>query len=261
MSATESPDGCATDPVTPRWARDLFRFLPVKSQFVLSGNVRDRYPFPAEPGKYAPLPLPQYLAEALKRKGYERFLSFNVIDGFRPVAPRGADETGARVFFEQQFKLKPDSPRPSLEKSLETIEQVVNFRDAFIAVFADFASRYAVRADSLTDKEHEYFTRALMLSHSVLPHNTAAIKEAQFNPLLWICDKENDLPGWFTLNNPRVRPIVISKPDHVLRGVLIRALTPSLPGFNEAPEETKAGQHAAFVDQTEGMFLTDVIAI
>ena len=25
----------------PRWLRDLVRFLPLKSQFVLTGNVRD----------------------------------------------------------------------------------------------------------------------------------------------------------------------------------------------------------------------------
>ncbi|WP_172398601.1 hypothetical protein [Gilliamella apicola] len=25
----------------PRWMRDLVRFLPLKSQFVLSGNIRD----------------------------------------------------------------------------------------------------------------------------------------------------------------------------------------------------------------------------
>ena len=28
----------------PRWSRDLLRFLPLKSQFLLSGNIRDRYP-------------------------------------------------------------------------------------------------------------------------------------------------------------------------------------------------------------------------
>jgi hypothetical protein len=26
---------------SPRWLRDLLRFLPLKSQFVLSGNIRD----------------------------------------------------------------------------------------------------------------------------------------------------------------------------------------------------------------------------
>ena len=263
MTTTDSasPNGFMSDPVTPRWARDLFRFLPVKSQFILSNNVRDRYPFPIEPGKYVPVPLTQYLAEALKLRGYRRFISFNMIDGFRPVVPRGENESEVQGFFEQRFTIKADGPKPSLEKSLITIEQMTGHREEFIAIFADFASRYAVRADSLTEKEHEYFTRALMLSQSVLPHNTAAIKEAQFNPLIWICDKENDLPGWFTLNNPRVRSIVIPKPDHIIRGALIGTLTPSLPGFSEASEENRAEQQAAFVEQTEGMFLTDVIAI
>ena len=27
----------------PRWSRDLLRFLPLKSQFLVSGNIRDRY--------------------------------------------------------------------------------------------------------------------------------------------------------------------------------------------------------------------------
>ena len=138
---------------------------------------------------------------------------------------------------------------------------MAGYREEFLAIIADFASRYCLRADSLTEKEHEYFTRALMLSHSVLPHNTANIKEAQFNQLVWICDQENDLPGWFTLNNPRIRSIVVPKPDHIVRGALIRTLTPSLPGFSEAAGEDKAEQHRVFVEQTEGMFLTDVIAI
>ena len=39
-----------SDSATPRWIKDVFRFLPVKSQFLLSGNVRDRYPFPLADG-------------------------------------------------------------------------------------------------------------------------------------------------------------------------------------------------------------------
>jgi hypothetical protein len=263
MSTTESPmaNNFLTDPVTPRWTRDLIRFLPVKSQFILSNNVRDRHPFPVEQGKYVPLPLTQYLTEALKLKGYRRFITFNLIHGFRPVIPRGEVESEINDFFQREFKLKFDGPRPSLEKSLETIEQLAGYGGEFIVIFADFASRYAVRTDSLTEKEHEYFTRALMLSHSTLPHNTAAVKEAQFNPVIWICDQENDLPGWFTLNNPRVRSIVIPRPDHIIRGALIQTLTPSLPGFAEASAEDKAEKHSVFIEQTEGMFLTDVIAI
>jgi hypothetical protein len=34
----------------PRWLRDLLRFLPLKSQFVLSGNVRDLQASEVAPG-------------------------------------------------------------------------------------------------------------------------------------------------------------------------------------------------------------------
>jgi hypothetical protein len=34
----------------PRWIRDLIRFLPLKSQFVLSGNVRDLQLIEPQPG-------------------------------------------------------------------------------------------------------------------------------------------------------------------------------------------------------------------
>ena len=39
----------------PRWIRDLLRFLPLRSQFVLSGNVRDQYPVEVAPGVVVPL--------------------------------------------------------------------------------------------------------------------------------------------------------------------------------------------------------------
>ena len=38
----------STDTATPRWIKDALRFLPLKSQFILAGNIRDRYQFPVE---------------------------------------------------------------------------------------------------------------------------------------------------------------------------------------------------------------------
>ncbi|MGO8697196.1 MAG: AAA family ATPase [Limisphaerales bacterium] len=252
------------DPTTPRWIKDVFRFLPVKSQFVLSGNVRDRYAFPAESGKHLPLTFRQYLVEALKLKGYDRFIVFNPVDGFVLATPRGEDEADCATFFKDKFKINFDSAghfKCSLEKSLEIFEKMARWKENFIGMLADFASRYTVRVDALTEKEHEYFTRALVLSHEATPHTTAALAQAQFNPIFWICDKENDLPSWLTLDNPRFRSIVVPKPDHILRRALIVALTPSLDGYAAAdPGQTK-GCHDSFVEQTEGMSMTDVIAI
>jgi hypothetical protein len=227
------------DPTTPRWIKDVFRFLPVKSQFILSGNIRDRYAFPTEPGRHLPLTFRQYLVESLKLKGYDRFIVFNPVDGFVLAAPRGEDQAAGAAFFKDKFKINFDSAgrfKCSLEKSLDIFEQLAGWKENFIAILADFASRYAVRVDTLTEKEHEYFTRALVLSHEATPHTTSALSQAQFNPIFWICDKENDLPSWLTLDNPRFRSIVVSKPDHILRRALIIALTPSLEGYKSADE-------------------------
>lgn len=249
---------------TPRWIKDVFRLLAVKSQFILSGNIWDRYPFPGPTNQYVPLALNQYLAEALKLRGYERFIAFDLVDGFYQIVPRGDQDTRAPDFFKDKFKINFDGAghaKVSLERSLEIISDIINWREHFACVFANFASRYAVRVDGLTDKEHEYFTKALKLSHTAGPHTTAAVKEAQFNSIFWLCDKENDLPSWFSLNNPRIRSIVIPKPDHVLRRALIDGLTPSLPGFEDCTPPVRKQQSDTFVEHTEGMFLTDVIAI
>lgn len=273
-SATSSVSGLISDPATPRWAKDIFRFLPVKSQFILHNNIRDRYPFPmtasegAEPTThYQPLDLTSYLSEALALRGYEYFIRYNSIQGFHAIPIRsGEDPKGrnARAFFSQHFEMKfnvQDNYSCSLEKSLELIEKMVHWRGNFIAIFADFASRYVVRPDGLNDREHEYFTKAMMLSHSASPHVTPELPEAQFNTLFWFCDKENDLPGWFALDNPRIREVTVPKPDHIIRRVLVNALMRSLPGYDEAEEVLQKQQAEVFVDQTQGMVLTDILAI
>lgn len=253
-----------SDSATPRWIKDVFRFLPVKSQFLLSGNVRDRYPFPLTDGKYLPLTLSQYLAESLKLKGFERFILFRPTDGFSVVTPRGEDDSKVRAFFKDKFKINFEangSFKCSLERSLELIEQMSGWKENFLVVVADFASRYAVRADELSEKEHDYFTRALILSHDAVPHTSKDFPQSQFNPVMWICSRENDLPSWFVVDNPRIRSVVVPKPDHILRRALVQALTPSLEGHAAATEKQSNDCHEVFVEQTEGMVMTDVIAI
>jgi len=252
------------DPATPRWIKDVFRFLSVKSQFVLSGNIRDIYPFPRSPGKYVPLPLVQYMAEALKLKGYEFFVSFRSTDGFSVVMPGGGVEKTTKDFFKDQLKFSFDERGRipcSLEKSWEMIRRATDCKGNFVAVFADFASRYSIRVDSLSEKENDYFTQALVISHETAPHVTPSVPQAQFNPVFWLCDKENDLPNWFTLNNPKIRCVTIPKPDHIIRNALIEAVAPSLDGYLAANEKQARDCRAIFVEQTEGMTMTDVIAI
>jgi hypothetical protein len=71
---------------TPRWLRDLQRFLPLKSQFVLTGNIRDLQLIEASPGQLVPAPLATALATQLIANGYRHVVAYEPTSGFR-IAP------------------------------------------------------------------------------------------------------------------------------------------------------------------------------
>ncbi|MCU7858884.1 MAG: ATP-dependent Clp protease ATP-binding subunit, partial [Candidatus Thiodiazotropha sp. (ex Lucinoma kastoroae)] len=57
--------------IKPRWIRDLLRFAPLKSQFVLTGNVRDFQIREMAPGSFVWHNLEEYLALELREYGYD----------------------------------------------------------------------------------------------------------------------------------------------------------------------------------------------
>lgn len=67
----------------PRWLRDLLRFLPLKSQFVLSGNIRDLQACEVVPGTVTAQSFNQTLCDALLDAGYAQVLAWDPLAGFR----------------------------------------------------------------------------------------------------------------------------------------------------------------------------------
>ena len=68
------------DRITPRWARDLYRLLPIKSQFILSGNIRDTFLMANEKGEYSTVSLLDLLWKVLQSYGFKRLEVFDPID-------------------------------------------------------------------------------------------------------------------------------------------------------------------------------------
>jgi ATP-dependent Clp protease ATP-binding subunit ClpA len=79
--------------------------------------------------------------------------------------------------------------------------------------------------------------------------------------VIWIVDKEGDLPDWFLVGNPRVRHIPVAKPDHTVRRILTASLLRTLPGGREGSDAELAKAREAFVEHTEGLLLVDLNAI
>ncbi|MBK5143764.1 ATP-dependent Clp protease ATP-binding subunit [Budviciaceae bacterium BWR-B9] len=245
----------------PRWMRDLLRFLPLKSQFVLSGNVRDLQASEITPEVVTPLPFNHALHNALREAGYQHIIVFNPLNGFSPMVPPGDDPTPTQKLL-SQLGLNVVEGRVSggIDLLSSTLERLIDLPGEPVALIVDFASCLINHRDNLSPVEHNLFTRALVLSHQARARPCGEQRQAFFNTVLWVVEKEGDLPDWFLINNPRIRPIPVAKPDRIARRALAPALLRSLPGPSEdATLQEKIAQD--FVDETEGLLLLDMNAI
>ena len=91
----------------PRWLRDLLRFLPLKSQFVLSGNVKDLQTQEVTPGVVAAAPLLSVLAAELVGAGFAQALVYDPVNGFQVLSQSGTTTEADSVL--QGFGLIPSN--------------------------------------------------------------------------------------------------------------------------------------------------------
>jgi ATPases with chaperone activity, ATP-binding subunit len=74
-------------------------------------------------------------------------------------------------------------------------------------------------------------------------------------------DKENDLPPWYVLDNPRVRVLPVPRPDNAIRSCLVEAVSPKIAGYGELDEHSRQTNLNLFKDQTTGLLAGEIAAI
>jgi energy-coupling factor transporter ATP-binding protein EcfA2 len=245
----------------PRWLRDLLRFLPLKSQFVLSGNVKDLQTQEITPGVIAAAPLLTVLSTELVGAGFAQTLVYDPLVGFQVLGPSGPSPEADSVL--QSFGLIPSNgvAPASADLLTATLDRVVASAGVPTTLIIDFASRLLARTDHLSPVEQQLFTRALVLSQTSRPRPVGPNRTPLFNTILWIVDKEGDLPDWLVVDNPRLRHIPISKPDRSARRAVVPSLLRSLPGGRNADPSLLKQAEDDLVDETEGLLLMDLNAI
>lgn len=247
---------------SPRWMRDLVRFLPLKSQFVLSGNIRDLQASEVAPGTVTALSFNQTLCDTLLAAGYAHVLTWDPVTGMRAIGKPDSDPAAGQTLLKELGLTPVDGAAPAGPDLLAaTVQRLVNRAGPPIALVIDFASRLVVRNDSLSAAEHQLFTQALVHSHQARNRPLPELRKPFFNTLLWLVEKEGDLPDWLLVDNPRLRHIPVSRPDQLTRRALAPALLKSLAGSQEASEDSTREAVDAFVQNTEGLLLLDLSAI
>jgi len=247
---------------TSRWQRDLVRFVPLKSQFVLSGNVRDLQAAEISPGVVTAQSLQQCLASTFHDLGYAHIFLYEPITGFSCLGGHGESTGPSEEVFHQLGLVVSEGKAAGGNDALSSfLEQFVNLQTEPAVLIIDFAARLMARPSDLSQVEHLLFTRALMLSHKARSRPAGTSRKAFFNSIVWVVEKESDLPDWLIVGNPRIRQIPISRPDSPARRALASALLRPLPGVAEASQEILDEAEDAFVDGTDGMLLLDMNAI
>ncbi|MBI3146894.1 MAG: ATP-dependent Clp protease ATP-binding subunit [Betaproteobacteria bacterium] len=264
----------------PRWIQDLERLLPIRSQFIVSGSIRDNYLVDVA-GAPALVPLLRALWETLRNSGYRCLLVFDPADGIR-VYP---NETATRELAERLFDLRlgEGTQKISLETLAALMKNLTGQREARAALVLDFASRIPRQTDHLSEGEHRFFVAAekLSLTAAALVPNATAKSEAKtpvpvpansptpapatpaakefagplFNPVLWLVNRSQDLPSWFALDSERVASLSIGRPEYETREAAARQLAPLFVGFGEADEKARERFLKSFTEGTEGMSL------
>jgi hypothetical protein len=246
----------------PRWLRDVVRFLPLKSQFVLSGNVRDLQAVEVQPGTVGAQNLVDALAASLRKAGYANVVLFDPVAGIS-VAQGPGGQPGQADSVLRALGLTPSQGHASagLDVLGDVLERIVSAAQEPHALVVDFAAQLAARPEVLSAAEHAFFTRALVASHRARAKPIGPDRKAMYPTVFWLVDKEGDLPDWLVVGNPRLRHIPVARPEpHRATGVGSRSAA-SAGRLGRAHGRRPTAHVDTFVEHTDGLLLLDLRAI
>ncbi len=179
------------DRITPRWARDIYRLLPIKSQYILSGNIRDSFLIKNDSCGYQTVSLLELLWRVLQSYGFKRIEVYDPIGMVMQAYPPDSSTSQSQMLL-TEFTNKITSKLDGQDR---------------IAMVIDFASRIA-HNDNLFPVCDKLATR---VTAKVIQGDTKEI--SFYNPLIWLFNKDGDIPPWYGKDNHRLYRQEIPRPD------------------------------------------------
>lgn len=263
---------------TPRWIRELDRFIHLKSLLFIHGNVLDLVSYPVQPpgsdkAYWTEGDLSMFFQRYLIGQGYECVAQFDPLEGlsfatppmetlFRQILSGRVKQEDAEKARQSHPDKETEAPRAGGPVDPDTVMQdaakVLANREVPSAFVFNFSSRLLSSPDMLSRQEQMLFTR--MLKASLNSREVVRAGGRWTNALILICDKLNDLPAFLYFNNPRSRSIQVDKPDSNERARFIRTNAPGFYGAKtDAPlKDEVVNQFSAI---TEGFSYYDMLSL
>ena len=259
LRTTAKPDQPYAHPVKlhphPGWFDELASSLAIHSQFVISGNTRDRYVSPGRPNEGF-LSFEQTLWRLVRKKHIVALLIHDPIDGLRLSSE--CDARLKKVFAAHQIELGKAARTPAELSALH--KRITELRTIAVALVMDYSSHLGRdTAPGMSD----FFLQVHKCAHEPLPPRPPLAANAPHrNPIIWITDQPADLPDWFTVRNTTLREIHAEMPTLEDRFAFARTLLPKFraqPGLDADDTERLLEQFALQCDG-ETLAAMDAIA-
>lgn len=247
----------------PKWQQEIASFKGIKSTFIVEGNINDFYPIYDDASEQqlpkAFVDLNMTLFKLFNENMEESSYDFMFCDPATGIYNKFGDKFGnieemmkkyASPAVDESFSFgidrifKKACKMDDIERLSSTIRNAVvdTDREKPVAVVMNFASRYISSPTTLEATENKMFLNLLFASL-----NAAKIND-QFNTLIMVVEKFNDLPAWFFYNNPNVRTISLPNPDKDLRTIFVDK---EYSEFQDNPNLAKIKDK--FIDVTDGL--------
>ena len=256
----QQPSALAVDAL-PRWLRQLAQYLPICSQFVVEGNIRDVHLVRSEDGLLMQ-PVVNCLWELFREQGCEGILIYDRVAGIQ-VFPQDRQQgieqkLGGRL---GQSRGRGQRGGHSLETLQQRLFEVSASRELCCAFVIDYASRLVMSPSHLEVEEYEFFAACQKLADTTHELRPPQAGQLVFNPIVWLADQANDLPAWFVVGNDRIRTVVADMPDQRARLAVAERLARDLPGVGEMEQQERAKATDTFASLTDGLTVRAMMQI
>lgn len=244
-----------------KWHQELDRFLDIKTTFLLEGNIYDLNPYPTKTNadiRWDMVMIDNYLYKYLTDKGYELVIFYNHVDGFY----NDFNLSHLQAFVEIiGGKLSKDDVTFKLgsAQSADAIRKISQEKGKSTALVMMLASRNIISADNISQEESDFYTKLMISS---LKKSQVKTEKGILNNLLFlICDKANDIPAWFFLENPMVKTLTVSQPDKALRKMFIETQLSFFAASDQYSPNELEKYKEQFVDLTDGFKCLELNAL
>ena len=252
LTGTTSTGYMPLDNQAPAWLRDISRFLAIRPQFVLNGNINDYVLMPAQGNMAVPVTLKDAVNSLLEVCGYEYLLCYDPFDFFQIYAPSPEKNSRLKTALGMNFDSNGHVDLSS-NKLLEIMRKFVTLASPRGGLLIEYAARFEESG------QNQLYGHSLKLSHTAvqLPMPDG---HARFNPIFWVVNNTNQMPDWFVNGNERIRVQTIQRPEVGIRERAMEIRLKGVPGYKEASEQKKRETIEAFARSTEGFTLSGLVS-